>query len=143
MLPDEIALIFERQTTPDAHYVGIFASFLTVNAQRLCTMSLALYSLEDETTQDADEHISSMEFVLGMFSKCFVALFGNNCSTNRAIFKKIKLPLTGCSGHCFQSASNEVVLESTDVVEDVHKLMVKFWKPLLRAKFQRHTYLKP
>lgn len=54
--------------------------------------------------QDADDHISFMEFVIGVFDKCLdnvVTLIGDNCSTNQAIANKIKGQLIGCSSHCF------------------------------------------
>lgn len=104
ILPDKIALTIDGQSTLPAHYGATFASFPTNDGQRFFTEFLAVSPLKDETTQDVDEHISFMEFVLGVFGKYldgFRALIGDNCSTNRAIANKIQRPVIGCSSYHF------------------------------------------
>lgn len=100
----------------------------TNNVQGLSTVCLALCPLYFETSQDADEHISFMEFIFGVFGKDldnYVVLIGDHCSTSRSTAKNIKRPLIGCSSHRIYLSISEVIWESTDVVEEVHKLIAK------------------
>lgn len=145
LLPDRIAIVFDGHTTPDAHYVGVFATFPSQNAHGFEVVCLALSPMEDETRQTADEHISFLSYVLGNFGKSFenvIALVGDNCATNQSIGTKLKKPLIGCVSHRFQLSVREVIAEDEDAVKCVHSLMVKLRTPLLRAKLYEHTHLR-
>lgn len=84
LLTNRLALVVDGQTTPNANYVTVFVSFS--DGERHCTVCLALSFMEDKTTQDALEHIGSIEFSLSVFSKCFsnvVTFMEKNYAINR------------------------------------------------------------
>lgn len=51
VLPDRISIKFDNQTTPDTHWVRVFASFLALTVAVFDTDCLALSPMNDETTQ--------------------------------------------------------------------------------------------
>lgn len=67
MLHDRIAPVFDINSIPDAYYVGIFASFPSFSGHGLELACLALYPMEDETTQNAEEHVAFLFYVLRSF----------------------------------------------------------------------------
>lgn len=102
MILDKIAFIFDGQSTQEVHYVGVFASFSANDVQGLSTVCLALFPLDDMTMQDADEHITFMEYVLVLFGKWLdnlVASILDNCSTNQVILNKTKRSLISRFSH--------------------------------------------
>ncbi len=52
---------------------------------------LAFSPFEDDLSQDADHHLSFMEFVLNLFGKSMdnvLALVGDNCSVNTSLARQ-------------------------------------------------------
>lgn len=69
VLPEIIALVLDRQTTPEAHYVAVFATYTADCALRFKLAFLAHSPLEDEMPQRLDGHICFWDFVLKVFEK--------------------------------------------------------------------------
>lgn len=83
ILPDCLALLFDGQTTTKAHYIAVFATFLTKNEQRFDSMCFVLLPLEDETTQNAHKHVQFLSIVIKLFGKSIlniVVFVGDNCN---------------------------------------------------------------
>lgn len=145
ILPDRFALVFDGQTTPEAHYVAVFATFPDKTETGFKEICLALSPMENEETQDANEHITFLHFVLSIFQKTMVnvvALIGDNCSVNQSISAKLGIPLIGCASHRFQLAVQEILKDYEVVIGEVNSLMVKLRTPILAAKLRRVTHLK-
>lgn len=145
-LPDRFALVFDGQTTPEAHYVAVFATYPNENASGYLAACLAMSPLEDETTHSAEEHVEFLRFVLSVFGKDVsnvVALIADNCNVNRSISTKMGVPLIGCASHRFQLAVKEILKEDEGVITQVKQLMTKLRTPLISAKLRRETHLKP
>lgn len=62
--PDRFSLVLDRQSTLNARYVAVFATFSYQNAHVFRFVCLKLLQLEDETTQDAEGNITFQRFVL-------------------------------------------------------------------------------
>lgn len=69
VLPSRFALVFDSQSTLDAHYVMGFASLFFSKAAGFITFCLALSPMEDETAQSGLKHITFLKVVLGVFGK--------------------------------------------------------------------------
>lgn len=67
VLPDRFAIEFDEQTTPIAHYVAVFATISMNDKKLFDSACLALSPLENETSQEAHEHVRFLSFVLGLF----------------------------------------------------------------------------
>lgn len=67
LLPHSFAIIFDEQTTPDAHYVAVIATFPTKDKNRFDSECLTLSLLEDETTQNGHEHVLFLSLILELF----------------------------------------------------------------------------
>lgn len=145
ILPLKIALIFDCQTTPDAHYVGLYAFFLAEYHYGNREVCLILSPLGIESQQDADEHNAFFEFVLSVYSKLLhnlVALIAENCSTNQSIARRFKLLLVRCASHTYQSSGQQGMSNDNDASEAVRRLMKKLRTPSMRARFRSKTDLK-
>lgn len=100
---------------------------------------------EDKTSQNVNEHITFIEFVLGIYSLTMgnvVALVADNRSTIKSIARKLNRQLIGCACHRYQLAVQNVIAEDGDMVELVEKLMKMPRIPLVRARLQKSTHLK-
>lgn len=62
--PDRVALIFDEQATSETHYVSVFTTSLSNNVNGFNEVWLAISPLEDETIQDAYEHIRFLHFFI-------------------------------------------------------------------------------
>lgn len=96
LLPDRFTLVLEKQMTPNAHYVAVFASSSDGDGHR--AVCLALSSMEGETTQEASEHIRFMELVLHVIGKCLskvAAFVWNNFANNRLISNSLEIFFIG------------------------------------------------
>lgn len=61
-----------------------------------------MLSLENETTQDADEHTTVQQFVLKVFrmaERNVVELVKDNCKANRFISTKLEIALPGSASN--------------------------------------------
>lgn len=144
-LPDRIELVFDGQTTPDAHYVGVFSTYLVENKDSFGMACVAPSPMENETIQTADEHNNFLSYVLSNFAMSFknvMALIGDNCSTIQSIATYFREPLIGFFSHRFQLFVREVIYETEDAVKQVHSLMVKLLTPLFRANLHKYTHLR-
>lgn len=55
--------------TTEAHYVSVFATLTYERVNGFTDICFAMSPLEDETKQEADEHIIFVHFVLSVFGK--------------------------------------------------------------------------
>lgn len=87
-----IPLVFDKQTTPEARHVALFAQYRAEFVLGYQSAYLAFSMLEDETTQGSDEYVSFLNFVLELFGKSssnVMALMGNKCSVSQNMSDKI------------------------------------------------------
>lgn len=66
-LLDRFALVFDGQTTFETHYFAVFEIFLYRTAHGYSFTSLSLSPVADEIIQDAEDHVTSLQFVLEVF----------------------------------------------------------------------------
>lgn len=145
-LLDRFALVFDAQTTLEAHYVVVLAFFRHQNTPGYRSSCLALSPLEYETTQESDAFITFLWYDLKAFGKDVwnvAALVGDDCNIKRSISTKLEIPLLGCDLHQFQLAVEEIIGEEKLIIATVQQLMMKVWRSLMSAKLQRHTVLRP
>ena len=64
MLPDKIAIVFDGWSNGYYHYVGTFASFTTNLAAGYRAVLLGISMMENEETQNAEDHIRYIEYLL-------------------------------------------------------------------------------
>lgn len=90
VLPDKIPLLFDGQTTPEAHYIALLAAIPVLHLSGFWSVCLALSPFQDETTHASNEQRTF--FVASNFGKSYenvVALAGDHCGTNRCIATKL------------------------------------------------------
>lgn len=115
-LSDRFVFVFDKQTTPEAHYVAVFATYPLENSVGCHSACLAMSPLENETTHDADKHSRILNFELSVFGKDasnVATLIGNNCNVNRSISTKTGVQLKGCASHLLPTCCTKSVLMKT------------------------------
>lgn len=101
---DRFALVFDGQSTLEAHYVAVSATLPRKIAAGNRAVCLAMLLLKDETTHGAEEHVSFLQFISSVFAKevfNVAALIEDSCSVSRSISKKMKVLSIGCASHRF------------------------------------------
>ena len=68
-LPDLFALVFDGWSNGSSHMVATFASFPSSDKNGHKQRLISFSTLEDETTQSADEHGKHLDYVLGCYNK--------------------------------------------------------------------------
>lgn len=142
VLSNFITLIFDGQTTIDAHNVGLFSTYNSSNCNGFESVCLSMLFKMNETTQTADQHHEFLSYSLGVSDKGFdnvIALIAENCSTNRSITNRLRKLLVDCSSQLFQFAARDIISDDQEIIERVHLLMVKLRTPLFRAKLYKET----
>ncbi len=69
MLPSRFALVFDGWTVGDSHYVALFATFPAETTNGYDKLLLAFSPFDFETSQDSDNHLQFVTFVLSVFQK--------------------------------------------------------------------------
>lgn len=132
-LPEKLAVIMDRWSDKSTHYVAVFALYVEVAS---CSSSpnlrrdvlLSISPMVNEGTQCAVEHYKLLVFVLSVFGKdmsCAVAVVGDNCSTNRAMERRIGPTFMGLYSHRFNLFVQDIIGRHTSLVGKVSKLMKK------------------
>ena len=143
-LPSLFALAFDGWSNGSNHFVATFASFTTDNDNGYKQVLLSFLTLEDETTQSADEHCKHLDYVLRCYNKSwsnFAALIGDNCSVNKRVATNCSVPLIGCASHRYNLAVQTRLAQNEPLLEKIHKLMTKLKHGLSAAKLRRLTPL--
>lgn len=86
-----------------------------------------------------------MLFLLSTFRKSIgnvVCNVGDNSCNNRCIASQLQLPFIGCASHYLQLEVQKLISEEEETIANVHKLMVKLPRPIVRAKLFLHTPLR-
>lgn len=129
-LPDQFGIIFDGWSERSTHYLAIVAVYSSdkdgaaTRIQRL----LSLAPFEDETSFTARSHRAHLEFILSGYGKSsgnIVFLSGDNCSTNTALAKSMRLPLVGCASHRFNLAMKTILDTCKAVLDKVNTLMAE------------------
>jgi hypothetical protein len=88
LLPEVFALVFDRSTFDQTHYLGIFVTFPYQESELGYKKVLLSFSpMTDEESLRANAHVSLFEFILGFCNKTWgnvAALIGDNYSTNKS-----------------------------------------------------------
>lgn len=88
LLPSNIALDFEGQTTSNAHYVQKFNSFFSGGIKEFCSVWLDLSSLKRKIQKDVNAQSKITVLFVSSFSKSsknVVAMIRDNVFTNKFI----------------------------------------------------------
>lgn len=144
-LPNRFAITFDGWAGGDTHYVSVFAVFPADNVNGYDRFLLACSPMENEDSLNANEHYEFLEWVLALFEKSMdnvVAVIGDNCSTNRAMSRRIGPTFVGCHSHRFNLAVKDMISEDEDLVQIVRCLMKKLSFQIPAAKLRRLTPLK-
>jgi hypothetical protein len=72
-----------------------------------------------------------------------VCLVGDNCSTNRAMANRLKLPLVGCASHRFNLAVKLYMEPRNNLLLSIHEIMVKSRSLKNRGLLRTLTHLVP
>lgn len=139
---DRIALVLDRQTTPDTHYVDVLVFFLVSDAHGFELICFALSPIEDATTQNGGEHIAFITYVQKIFGKSFenvTALTRDSSAPNQSFAVNLKKRPISCVSHCFQLFVRESISSEADAVHKVHALLLKLQMSLLRAELYKLT----
>ena len=104
-----IALLLDGWTCDgtSTHYIGVFASYICTAKDEYKEVLLAFQPTLVEEELGADAHIDLLESTLQLYglTKANVAcIVSDNCSTNKAISARWKIPLVGCASHRFNLA---------------------------------------
>ena len=126
MLPNQFGLIFDGWTDNGKHFMAIFACYSAGSAteRRL----LAFSPLDDETDLSADSMRLLFEHTLSFYERdvsnvLFVT--DDNCSTTKALARKMGLPLIGCASHRLNLAVKLLYQPHEDILAKVNSLMKK------------------
>lgn len=146
MLLEKFELIFDVQTTPNAVYVAVFATFPKESGLGYSLAYLALSLFKNESSQSADEQMDVLEFVLSFFEKSAsmdVAIIGDNCNVNRSVSKKVGNLILSCGSHRFQLAERKFVFTGNNIILHMNQLMMKLRISIMFGKLRPHTPLRP
>ncbi len=145
-MPTKIALVFDGWSINLTHYIAVFASFPFSYAHGVSTRLLTLSPMGGESKLDACEDYQFVGYILDLYGLSWdnvVCLIGDNCNTNRSIANLSNLPLIGCAWHRFQLTLWDIINTEAELIEKVHKVMVKLISLLLSPKLRRYTPLRP
>ncbi|EGZ08092.1 hypothetical protein PHYSODRAFT_435116, partial [Phytophthora sojae] len=98
---EKFVLVFDGFTDAAEHAIAIFA------ATKKGIRFLAFSPFQDEASQTASEHIAFLDLVLdhyGLDVANMIAIVADNMETNKAIARRIKVPMIGCATHRFNLA---------------------------------------
>lgn len=102
MLPDKFAIVFDVWCVGDTHDVAIFAIYSSKQPSAYDSVLLALSSRGEEDSQNAMEHFEFVQLVLSVSGKSWenvAALVGDNCSTNKALARRVEALFVSCFSH--------------------------------------------
>lgn len=97
-LPDHFELVFVGQTTPEAHLVVVFHTFVSEHAAKHRSACLAMSLLENKTTHSAEKHVMFLQFFLLILSKdvfSVVVVMADISNVNRNVIERIEVSFIG------------------------------------------------
>lgn len=104
----------------------MFATYPSKGKAAYQSAYLASSSLENDTTHDAEEDVSFLNFELGVFEKNLknvVPLIGEKCNVNQSIRTEMEAHLVGCASHRFLIFVREILAEDSGFVLQVKPVM--------------------
>lgn len=110
-------------TDDNADGSAVFATFPIANENGFRSTCLAMFSMADNTTQTAKEHIEISSYVHNVFDMFFHNVIPSivySCINSQSIGIKLKKPLISCLSHRFQLTVRETIWDVIDAVERVH-----------------------
>ena len=126
------------------HYSGIFAAVQN-KGKNLQTPMLSFSPLSNECSQSADSHIEFITFVLESYKRKITDLgfiICDNENLNKAIARKIGVPMFGCPSHRLNLAVKTIPKFGAEI-EMINKLMVKLSTLKQSAILRTKTKLRP
>lgn len=102
--------------------------------------------MEDESSQDAEEHLRLTDFMLSLYGKTIqnvVARIGNNCSTNKAFARLMSTDFIVCASHRLNLAKKDVLKNHEFVISKVRKQMQKIRNLMIMEKLRILPDMKP
>lgn len=142
LLPKKLAFVFDGWTARTTNYVGLFASIAAENANGSSSRLIGFWPIGDETTADANEHISCFFYVLQLFDRSsdnVVALIGNNCKIKKPVAHKRFMLMTGYASRRFNLADQDILSDQEPLLLKINALKKKLWTPLLAARLAKQT----
>ena len=145
-LPDQFSCVFDGWTSGSEHYVALLFAYPDDKSSTGYRTILAGFSpMGDGDSQNADAHITYIEFVLRLFGKWWdnvVAITGDNCATNVAIANKVGIPFVGCASHRFNLAVQDIITTHDDLMDKVNNLMRRLKYAIPASKLRKFTDLR-
>ena len=146
-LPDKFGILTDgwSEMSTSTHFVGIFALYPNKEVKQEAPL-LAFLPLYDEISLDSDSHINFIEFTLGVYGKDKKALqflVSDNENLNKAIARKLSIPMIGCASHRLNLAIKKILASYSVEVDMIQKLMVRLPSLTLSTKLRTKTDLRP
>ncbi len=98
--------------------------------------------ISDEFRLDTNEYTQFLVYILTHYDLSWaniVCLIGEICNTNRSIVNLVNLPLINCASKRFQLALRDIMNNASELIHEVHKIMVKLRGLLLSAESRQFT----
>ena len=156
-LPDKFVIIFDGWTEGTDHYIGIWASYNTIDngikdeyghgkeipVQSLLSMKpLLADGVKGMTAQDHLTHISRILQLYGKQTANVICLVGDNCKVNQSLARAMSVPHIGCGSHKFNLAVQKWIKEQpnlTDIIAKIAAVMKKASTLKVAAKLAQFT----
>lgn len=151
-LPSKFAIIFDGWTEGTDHYIGIWASYNSIDNRNdgkevpvqtlLSIRPLLADGIEGMTAADHLLHISRVLAIYGKDTSNVICFVGDNCNVNQSIARTMKIPLVGCASHKLNLAVKRWIKEQpqlTDIIEKVAAVMKKASTLKVAAKLKQST----
>ena len=145
-LPEKFCILLDGWTYNSTHYVGVFASYSSTDANGYQTALLTFSPLLSELSLTALEHKNLLDFTLSIYGKNItnvIAICGDNCETNKALASLCQKPLMGGASHRFNLACAELLEDHGEIIQKINALMGKMKSVKLSAKLRQFTHLRP
>ncbi len=144
-LPNIFAIVFDGWSEDSTHLIGMFSSFIS-DSGLVKKQLLAFTSLLDETDLSADSQSALIVDTLRLYGRDvsnIACVIGDNCSTNKAVANKLKVPFVECASHRFNLAVNSCLRVYETELDKVSQISKKLRTIKNSANLRRQTKLRP
>ena len=144
-LPETIAILIDGWSKGLVHFVCLFASFASDNANGYEWVMLVFAPILSETSFTARDNYEFVLWVLQLHGKNLdnvTAIIGDNVFTNKALADLCSKPLIGCASHRFNIAVRAFLVPYEGLIMKVNTLMGKLKNFKLAGKLRSFIELR-